>query len=263
MSVMSNKKYFVVSYSYQKSLSSFLRALSKFHEYLRMSSLFSGKTKEKQTSDVEHAINKLKQEIQVTEKREESLGKKISDCVERARQKAKNNAKKVEFCIGALAELRKKKRFKSDLDASQLKKMILEGQLTSLENKNTENKVLTSKNWFVIECIFFCSSVHNIFCDKWSNSSDENGIAAISGTSTEKQRDLVNEMTYVMDQVQEINVTSDQPLVEISEEDELEAELAVLMNDASNKPSTIEAKKEDEVSTHNVSSEKTGEEKTD
>jgi len=65
----------------------------------------SGKSNtQKAPVDLNASIQKLRQAIQTLDKREEHLGKKINDCITRAKQKSKNRDKK-----GALFELKEKK----------------------------------------------------------------------------------------------------------------------------------------------------------
>jgi charged multivesicular body protein 4 len=151
-------------------------------------------------ADLNTSIQKLRQAIVTLDKREEHLGKKIAECVDRARTKSKHRDKK-----GALFELKKKKQLEGQLQSIQGKKLNLETQIMTLEdaflNKETLNAMQTSAQAM---------------------------RSAMRESDVEKADELMEDITDAMEQVNEMNEAMAQPLGAVMDEDELEAELAEL-----------------------------------
>jgi len=150
--------------------------------------------------DLNASIQKLRHAIQTLDKREEHLGKKIDECVARAKQKSKNKDKK-----GALFELKKKKQLESQLQSIQGKRLNLETQIMTLED---------------------------VYVNKETIGAMQTGATAMRAAMTEndveKADELMEDINDAMDQVVEMNEAMSQPLGAAMDENELEAELAEL-----------------------------------
>merc|ERR1719334_1335244 len=117
-----------------------------------------------------------------------------------AKAKSKKRDKK-----GALYELKKKKQLENQLNSIQGKKLNLETQIMALEdahlNKETLKAMKTSANAMK---------------------------ATIKESDIDKADELMEDINEAMDQVNEMNEAMSQPLGQMMDDDELEAELAEL-----------------------------------
>merc|ERR1712228_127106 len=128
------------------------------------------------------------------------LDKKIQVCLNNAKAKSKRRDKK-----GALFELKKKKQLENQLQSIQGKKLNLETQIMALEdahlNKETLKAMKTSANAMK---------------------------ATVKEADLDKADELMEDINEAMDQVNEMNEAMSQPLGQMMDDDELEAELAEL-----------------------------------
>jgi charged multivesicular body protein 4 len=146
------------------------------------------------------SIQQLRQAVTQLEKREVHLDKKIQVCLNNAKAKSKRRDKK-----GALFELKKKKQLENQLQSIQGKKLNLETQIMALEdahlNKETLKAMKTSANAMK---------------------------ATVKESDLDKADELMEDINEAMDQVNEMNEAMSQPLGQMMDDDELEAELAEL-----------------------------------
>merc|ERR1712130_341272 len=146
------------------------------------------------------SIQQLRQAVTQLEKREVHLDKKIQVCLNNAKAKSKRRDKK-----GALFELKKKKQLENQLQSIQGKKLNLETQIMALEdahlNKETLKAMKTSANAMK---------------------------ATVKESDLDKADELMEDMNEAMDQINEMNEAMSQPLGQVMDDDELEAELAEL-----------------------------------
>jgi len=163
--------------------------------------LFGTSQPQKQpATDLNSSIQQLRGAVQQLEKREVHLEKKIQQCLQAAKEKSKRRDKK-----GALFELKKKKQLENQLQSIQGKKLNLETQIMTLEdahlNKQTLSAMKTSANALK---------------------------ATVKESDLDKADEYMDEINEAMDQVQEMNEAMSQPIGQVMDEAELEAELAEL-----------------------------------
>lgn len=151
-------------------------------------------------ANLNDSIQSLRGAVTQLEKREVHLDKKIAVCMNNAKAKSKRRDKK-----GALYELKKKKQLENQLNSIQGKKLNLETQIMALEdahlNKETLKAMKTSANAMK---------------------------ATVKESDLDKADELMEDINEAMDQVNEMNEAMSQPLGQIMDDDELEAELAEL-----------------------------------
>jgi len=159
-----------------------------------------GGNAKKAAPDLNSSIQSLRQAVTQLDKREVHLEKKIQICLNTAKEKSKRRDKK-----GALYELKKKKQLENQLNSIQGKKLNLETQIMALEdahlNKETLKAMKTSANAMK---------------------------ATVKESDLDKADELMEDINEAMDQVNEMNEAMSQPLGQVMDDDELEAELAEL-----------------------------------
>merc|ERR1719347_604699 len=159
-----------------------------------------GGNAKKAAPDLNTSIQQLRQAVTQLDKREVHLEKKIQICLNTAKAKSKKRDKK-----GALYELKKKKQLENQLNSIRGKKLNLETQIMALEdahlNKETIKAMKTSANAMK---------------------------ATIKESDIDKADELMEDINEAMDQVNEMNEAMSQPLGQMMDDDELEAELAEL-----------------------------------
>merc|ERR1712187_85515 len=134
------------------------------------------------------------------DKREVHLEKKIQVCLNNAKAKSKRRDKK-----GALFELKKKKQLENQMQSIQGKKLNLETQIMALENAHLNKETL-----------------------KAMKTSANAMKATVKESDLDKADELMEDINEAMDQVNEMNEAMSQPLGQVMDDDELEAELAEL-----------------------------------
>merc|ERR1719295_801699 len=110
-----------------------------------------------------------------------------------AKAKSKKRDKK-----GALYELKKKKQLENQLNSIQGKKLNLETQIMALEDAHLNKETINAMK------------------------------ATIKESDIDKADELMEDINEAMDQVNEMNEAMSQPLGQMMDDDELEAELAEL-----------------------------------
>jgi len=162
-----------------------------------------GSKKPKQTaptSDLNTSIQQLRSAVELLEKREAHLEKKVQQCLMIAKEKSKRRDKK-----GALFELKKKKQLETQLQSLQGKKLNLETQIMTLEDAHLNTQTL-----------------------KAMRTSANAMRATVKEADLDKADDLMEQINEAMDQVQEMNEAMSQPIGHAIDDAELEAELAEL-----------------------------------
>merc|ERR1712244_33281 len=146
------------------------------------------------------SIQQLRTAVSQLDKREVHLEKKIQVCLNNAKAKSKRRDEK-----GALFELKKKKQLENQMQSIQGKKLNLETQIMALEDAHLNKETLKAM--------------------KTSASAMK---ATVKEADLDKADELMEDINEVMDQVTEMNEAMSQPLGQIMDDDELEAELAEL-----------------------------------
>merc|ERR1712244_209383 len=146
------------------------------------------------------SIQQLRTAVTQLDKREVHLEKKIQVCLNNAKAKSKRRDKK-----GALFELKKKKQLENQLQSIQGKKLNLETQIMALEDAHLNKETLKAM--------------------KTSASAMK---ATVKEADLDKADELMEDINEAMDQVNEMNEAMSQPLGQVMDDDELEAELAEL-----------------------------------
>jgi len=156
-----------------------------------------GGNAKKAAPNLNDSIQQLRGAVTALDKREAHLEKKIQVCLNNAKEKSKKRDKK-----GALYELKKKKQLENQLNSIQGKKLNLETQIMALEdahlNKETLKAMKTSANAMK---------------------------ATVKETDLDKADELMEDMNEQMDMIQEMNEAMANPIGQIIDDDELEAEL--------------------------------------
>jgi charged multivesicular body protein 4 len=146
------------------------------------------------------SIQLLRKATNQLEKREVHLEKKIQVCLNNAKQKSRKRDKK-----GALYELKKKKQLEKQLESIQGKKLNLETQIMTLEDAHLNKETL-----------------------KAMKTSAAVMKSTVKESDLDRADELMEDINEAMDQVAEMNEAMAQPLGQIMDDDELEAELAEL-----------------------------------
>eukprot|EP01083_Nonionella_stella_P151928 486268_1 len=146
------------------------------------------------------SIQQLRQAVTQLEKRETHLDKKIQVCLNNAKAKSKRRDKK-----GALYELKKKKQLEGQLNSIQGKKLNLETQIMALEDAHLNKETL-----------------------KAMKTSAQVMKTTVKESDLDKADELMEDINEAMDVVNEMNEAMSQPLGQVMDDDELEAELAEL-----------------------------------
>jgi len=151
-------------------------------------------------ANLNDSIQSLRSAVTQLEKREVHLDKKISACLATAKAKSKKRDKK-----GALYELKKKKQLENQLNSIQGKKLNLETQIMALEDAHLNKETI-----------------------KAMQSSAKAMKATMKESDIDKADELMEDINEAMDAVNEMNEAMAQPLGQVMDDDELEAELAEL-----------------------------------
>lgn len=159
-----------------------------------------GGSAKKAAPDLNSSIQQLRQAVTQLDKREAHLEKKIQVCLNAAKAKSKKRDKK-----GALYELKKKKQLENQLNSIQGKKLNLETQIMALEDAHLNKETL-----------------------KAMKTSSQAMKATMKEDQVDQADEVMEDLNEQMDMIAEMNEAMSQPIGQMMDDDELEAELAEL-----------------------------------
>jgi len=159
-----------------------------------------GGNAKKPSANLNDSIQQLRGAVTALDKREVHMEKKIQVCLNNAKEKSKKRDKK-----GALYELKKKKQLENQLNSIQGKKLNLETQIMALEDAHLNKETL-----------------------KAMKTSSQAMKATVKESDLDKADELMEDLNENMDMINEMNEAMSQPIGNMMDDDELEAELAEL-----------------------------------
>eukprot|EP01115_Flamella_aegyptia_P006215 TRINITY_DN26198_c0_g1_i1.p1 TRINITY_DN26198_c0_g1~~TRINITY_DN26198_c0_g1_i1.p1 ORF type:complete len:221 (+),score=91.13 TRINITY_DN26198_c0_g1_i1:60-722(+) len=157
--------------------------------------------KAKKAPSVAESINKLKETLDLLEKREDHLNKKVQTELKNAKLNATKNRK------AALMALKRKKQYEQQIEKIQGARLTIEQQMMTIENASVNLEAMNAMRY------------------------GANAMRQIHNSMTVEQvDDTMDEIREQMEVANEISEAISQPIggMELFDEDELEEELAML-----------------------------------
>eukprot|EP00475_Leptophrys_vorax_P026969 TRINITY_DN3838_c1_g2_i3.p1 TRINITY_DN3838_c1_g2~~TRINITY_DN3838_c1_g2_i3.p1 ORF type:complete len:213 (-),score=90.67 TRINITY_DN3838_c1_g2_i3:55-693(-) len=153
--------------------------------------------KKPKAPEISESLPQLRQALEIIEKRETHLQKLADESLKQAKLRMKNKDKK-----GGMFELRKKKMYEKQIEASFGKKINLHNMIMALENAEVNKKLLAAM---------------------------KNGAKAmeplVSDKAISEAEDVMQDLNDKLDQVDQMNDLLSQPIGEPEDEDALLLEL--------------------------------------